>query len=142
MTSLELIKSMDIKKYLDEKKTLVEQAMAGMTPGGKGLTDRLHKSMNYSLEAGGKRIRPILAIAACESVGGDINKVMPAACALEFIHTYSLIHDDLPAMDDDDYRRASQPATVHLTRLRQYLPETASLQPLSSSLPALTSLKG
>lgn len=111
MTSLELIKSMDIKKYLEEKKALVEQAMAGMTPGGKGLTDRLHQAMNYSLEAGGKRIRPILAIAACEAVGGDINKVMPAACALEFIHTYSLIHDDLPAMDDDYYRRGK--ATCH-----------------------------
>ncbi|MBE9536581.1 MAG: polyprenyl synthetase family protein [Proteobacteria bacterium] len=96
---------MDIVKYLKEKKALVEAAMAGMAPGGKGLTDRLHQAMNYSLEAGGKRIRPILTIAACEALGGDINKVMPAACALEFIHTYSLIHDDLPAMDDDDYRR-------------------------------------
>lgn len=96
---------MDIKKYLEEKKRLVEESMSTMTPGGKTLTDRLHKAMNHSLEAGGKRIRPILAIAACEAVGGDVNKVMPASCALEFIHTYSLIHDDLPAMDNDDYRR-------------------------------------
>ena len=79
--------------------------MIGLLPGVKDLTDNLHKAMKYSLEAGGKRIRPVLAIAACEAVGGDVNKVIPAACALEFIHTYSLIHDDLPAMDDDDYRR-------------------------------------
>jgi geranylgeranyl diphosphate synthase type II len=61
--------------------------------------------MRYSIFAGGKRIRPILMIAACESVGGDPERVMSAACAMEMIHTYSLIHDDLPAMDDDDFRR-------------------------------------
>ena len=86
--------------------------MSGLTTGGKKLTDNLHRAMNYSLEAGGKRIRPILAIAACEAIGGDIKKVMPAACALEFIHTYSLIHDDLPAMDNDDFRRGK--ATCHI----------------------------
>ncbi|HAD04421.1 MAG TPA: polyprenyl synthetase [Desulfuromonas sp.] len=61
--------------------------------------------MRYSVFAGGKRIRPILMIAACEAVGGEAAQVIPAACAMEMIHTYSLIHDDLPAMDDDDYRR-------------------------------------
>lgn len=86
--------------------------MSGLITGGKTLTDNLHRAMNYSLEAGGKRIRPILAIAACEAIGGDIKKVMPAACALEFIHTYSLIHDDLPAMDNDDFRRGK--ATCHI----------------------------
>jgi len=65
----------------------------------------LTESMKYSLEAGGKRIRPVLALAAAEAVGGDKEAILPAACALELIHTYSLIHDDLPAMDDDDYRR-------------------------------------
>jgi geranylgeranyl diphosphate synthase type II len=61
--------------------------------------------MRYSVFAGGKRIRPVLMIAACEAVGGDAERVLPAACAMEMIHTYSLIHDDLPAMDDDDFRR-------------------------------------
>lgn len=61
--------------------------------------------MRYSIFAGGKRVRPVLMLAACEAVGGQIDKAMPAACAMEMIHTYSLIHDDLPAMDDDDFRR-------------------------------------
>jgi geranylgeranyl diphosphate synthase type II len=67
--------------------------------------DTMGKSMQYSLVGGGKRIRPVLALAAAECVGGSISDVLPAAAALEFIHTYSLIHDDLPAMDNDDYRR-------------------------------------
>lgn len=67
--------------------------------------DNLYRSMHYSLMAGGKRIRPILALAAAESVGGELAQVMPLACALEMIHTFSLIHDDLPAMDNDDLRR-------------------------------------
>jgi len=66
---------------------------------------RLVEAMKYSLEAGGKRVRPALCIAACEAVGGDLHQALPAACALEMVHTYSLIHDDLPAMDDDDLRR-------------------------------------
>ncbi len=65
----------------------------------------LFESMAYSVYAGGKRIRPLLMLAACEAVGGNIESALPFACALEFIHTYSLIHDDLPAMDDDDLRR-------------------------------------
>ena len=67
----------------------------------------LHKSMRYSVFAGGKRVRPILLLAACEAAGGDIVRAMPAACAMEMIHTHSLIHDDLPAMDDDDFRRGN-----------------------------------
>jgi geranylgeranyl diphosphate synthase type II len=66
---------------------------------------KLHKAIRYSLFAGGKRMRPILCLAAAEACGGDIQNAMPLACALECIHTYSLIHDDLPAMDNDDYRR-------------------------------------
>ncbi|MDT8317808.1 MAG: polyprenyl synthetase family protein [bacterium] len=96
---------MDIKKYLTEKKLLIEKEMSLLMPGGKRLTGNLHDAMSYSLEAGGKRIRPILVLAACEAVGGEPASAMPAACAIEFIHTYSLIHDDLPAMDNDDYRR-------------------------------------
>jgi geranylgeranyl diphosphate synthase type II len=65
----------------------------------------IYKAMNYSLSAGGKRMRPILALAVCELLGGDEKEVLPYACAIELIHTYSLIHDDLPAMDDDDFRR-------------------------------------
>jgi geranylgeranyl diphosphate synthase type II len=95
----------DITAYLKNKKLLIEQEMPRLMPGGKGVTGQLHEAMTYSLEAGGKRIRPILTLAACEAVGGNTKRVMPAACAMEFIHTYSLIHDDLPAMDNDDLRR-------------------------------------
>lgn len=71
-------------------------------PWEKGL---LEESMRYSLIGGGKRIRPVLALAAAKAMGGEVKNILPAACALELIHTYSLIHDDLPAMDNDDYRR-------------------------------------
>lgn len=67
--------------------------------------EKLRESMSYSLLAGGKRMRPVLVLLACEACGGEIEAALPAACAIEMIHTYSLIHDDLPAMDDDDYRR-------------------------------------
>ncbi len=67
--------------------------------------ERLYEAMNYSVFAGGKRLRPVLLLSACEAVGGDVKKALPFACALEMIHTYSLIHDDLPAMDNDDMRR-------------------------------------
>jgi geranylgeranyl diphosphate synthase type II len=74
-------------------------------PGQDVLPCSLHQAMRYSIFAGGKRLRPILMIAACESLGGHASQVLHAACAMEMIHTYSLIHDDLPAMDDDDFRR-------------------------------------
>ncbi|MGN1319357.1 MAG: polyprenyl synthetase family protein [Lachnospirales bacterium] len=67
--------------------------------------ERLYEAMGYSVFAGGKRLRPVLMLAACEAVGGNIKEALPFACAIEMIHTYSLIHDDLPAMDNDDYRR-------------------------------------
>ncbi|WP_010252615.1 polyprenyl synthetase family protein [Acetivibrio cellulolyticus] len=69
------------------------------------LEKSVYSAMRYSLLAGGKRLRPVLALAVCELLGGDINEVMPFACAIEMVHTYSLIHDDLPAMDNDDFRR-------------------------------------
>lgn len=69
------------------------------------LEKSVYSAMRYSLLAGGKRLRPVLAMAVCELLGGEINEVLPFACAIEMIHTYSLIHDDLPAMDNDDYRR-------------------------------------
>ena len=77
-----------------------------------GHTGRIRQAMEYSLMAGGKRLRPILCVAACESVGGQLSRAVNAACALEMIHTYSLIHDDLPAMDDDGLRRGKP--TCHM----------------------------
>lgn len=97
--------AMDVKKYLSEQGAVVEKALARyMLPDGGALADHL-KAMRYSLFAGGKRIRPILALAAAEALRAATEPLLPVACALECIHTYSLIHDDLPAMDNDDLRR-------------------------------------
>jgi geranylgeranyl diphosphate synthase, type II len=96
---------MDLKTYLGEKRAMVDEALGRYLPEPRGHATELIKAMNYSLFAGGKRLRPILCIAGAEAVGADGNKVLPVACALELIHTYSLIHDDLPAMDNDDLRR-------------------------------------
>jgi geranylgeranyl diphosphate synthase type II len=96
---------MDLKNYLKECLVRVDRALDSYLPAEDTLPVTLHKAMRYSVFAGGKRIRPVLMIAACEAVGGDAERVLPAACAMEMIHTYSLIHDDLPAMDDDDFRR-------------------------------------
>ena len=98
---------MDLKKYLKDRCKLVDEALGRFLPPEDELPVSLHKSMRYSVFAGGKRVRPILLLAACEAAGGDIARAMPAACAMEMIHTYSLIHDDLPAMDDDDFRRGN-----------------------------------
>lgn len=95
---------MDLKSYLEECRRLVDAAMSTFLETAD-VSPNLQKAMLYSLEAGGKRIRPALAFAACEAVGGKSDEALPAACALEMIHTYSLIHDDLPAMDNDDLRR-------------------------------------
>jgi geranylgeranyl diphosphate synthase type II len=90
-------------------KTQVEAALTKYLSAEGGLggecPQRLREAMSYSLLAGGKRLRPVLVLMACEACGGDSEAALPAACAIEMIHTYSLIHDDLPAMDDDDYRR-------------------------------------
>ncbi len=94
-----------LKPYLQERIQLVETALDRFLPRVDTLPASLHDAMRYSVFAGGKRIRPILMMAACEAVGGRPQQVLPAACAIEMIHSYSLIHDDLPAMDDDDYRR-------------------------------------
>ncbi len=96
---------MDLKAYLTDKRAIVDKALEEYFPVPDGPAGELVKAMNYSVFAGGKRLRPILCIAGAEAVGGDGAKVLPAACALELIHTYSLIHDDLPAMDNDDLRR-------------------------------------
>ena len=94
-----------LKPYLQERIQLVEAALDRFLPKSDTLPSSLHDSMRYSVFAGGKRIRPILMMAACEAVGGNPQQVLPAACAIEMIHSSSLIHDDLPAMDDDDFRR-------------------------------------
>jgi len=94
-----------LKPYLQERISLVESALDRYLPQVDTLPSTLHDAMRYSVFAGGKRIRPVLMIAACEALGGTAQQVLPAACAIEMIHSYSLIHDDLPAMDDDDFRR-------------------------------------
>jgi len=96
---------MDLGRYLAERIDLVDEALEHWLPKADLMPARLHQAMRYSVFAGGKRLRPVLMIAACEAVGGDARQVLHAACAMEMIHTYSLIHDDLPAMDDDDFRR-------------------------------------
>ncbi len=97
--------SSDLQIYLGRQLALVEEALDRFLPIATIRPDRLHESMRYSVLGGGKRIRPILMLAACEAVGGDVRHALPAACAVEMIHAYSLIHDDLPAMDNDDLRR-------------------------------------
>jgi geranylgeranyl diphosphate synthase type II len=94
-----------LKEYLERRKAFVDEALAGFVPGEEIHPPVIFEAARYSLLAGGKRLRPILCLAAAEAVGGECSAVLPVACALEFIHTYSLIHDDLPAMDNDDYRR-------------------------------------
>jgi geranylgeranyl diphosphate synthase type II len=96
---------MNLDDYIAERVTRIDAELDRTLPNSERLPASLHQAMRYSIFAGGKRIRPLLVIAACEAVGGEVTNVLPAACALEMIHTYSLIHDDLPAMDDDDYRR-------------------------------------
>jgi geranylgeranyl diphosphate synthase type II len=112
---------LDLKAYLAERRELVNRALAACLPAVRGPAFRVVRAMHYSLFAGGKRLRPILCLAAAEAVGGGQEAALPLACALEMIHTYSLIHDDLPAMDDDDLRRG-QP-TCH----RQFDEATAIL---------------
>jgi len=96
---------MDLKSYLKKMQQLVDEALEKYLPPNNELPSSIHEAMRYSMFAGGKRVRPVLMLAACEAVDGDISKALPAACAMEMIHTYSLIHDDLPAMDNDDFRR-------------------------------------
>jgi len=97
--------AVDISRYLEQKREEVDRFLETIIPTVETAPTTLHESMRYSLFAGGKRIRPILAIAAAEAVGAPSRAILPVASSLELIHTYSLIHDDLPAMDNDDYRR-------------------------------------
>ncbi|TET39910.1 MAG: polyprenyl synthetase family protein [Dehalococcoidia bacterium] len=96
---------MDLKKYLDQKREIIDEALNQYLPLETEYPQTIHEAMRYSVFAGGKRLRPILVIAAAEVVGGRAEEVLPTACGIELIHTFSLIHDDLPAIDNDDYRR-------------------------------------
>ena len=102
----------DLKQYLERHRLIVEEALEAALPEKEGPEARVVEAMRYSLFAGGKRFRPILCLAAAEAVGEEVEAAMPAACALEMIHTYSLIHDDLPAMDNDDLRRGKPTSHV------------------------------
>lgn len=101
---------MDLGRYLDRQRRRIDRELGRCV--GQTAREPLRAAMRYGLLMGGKRLRPILTLAACESAGGDPARALPFACAVEMVHAYSLIHDDLPAMDDDDLRRG-QP-TVHI----------------------------
>lgn len=95
----------NLDQYLDRVGARINAALDRLVPPANVAPRTIHQAMRYSLFAGGKRIRPVLTLAACEAVGGQPSAALPLACAVECIHTYSLIHDDLPCMDDDDLRR-------------------------------------
>ncbi len=97
----------DLAAYLRERRLWVDDALEAFLPPASQSPPRLHESMRYSVFCGGKRLRPILALAGAEAVGGEPHHVLPLACAVECIHTFSLIHDDLPAIDDDGMRRGN-----------------------------------
>ena len=96
---------MALQQYFSSRLKLIDKALDRFLPRATAKPATIHKAMRYSLFAGGKRIRPVLTLAAAEACGGGASAAMPTACAVECIHTYSLIHDDLPCMDDDDLRR-------------------------------------
>ncbi len=96
---------MDFKQELKDRVKTVDEYMETFLPKEDEYPEIIYKAMRYSVFAGGKRLRPIMVMEACKAFGGEWEKTMPFACALEMIHTYSLIHDDLPALDNDDYRR-------------------------------------
>src|SRR5207237_827811 len=101
----------NLKTYLKSRQKMIDQALDRYLPKENVRPATIHKAMRYSLFAGGKRLRPILTLAAAEACGGKIDNALPLACAMECIHTYSLVHDDLPSMDNDDFRRGR--ATCH-----------------------------
>jgi geranylgeranyl diphosphate synthase, type II len=96
---------MDLRTYLSARQKAIDRALDQFLPKENTRPATIHKAMRYSLFAGGKRLRPILTLAAAEACGGKMEEALPLACAMECIHTYSLVHDDLPSMDNDDFRR-------------------------------------
>jgi geranylgeranyl pyrophosphate synthase len=105
--------SFDLNQYIDDRRARVDASLDAILPEPSGSDPgRLREAMRYAVLNGGKRMRPILTIAACEAAGGSVERALPAACAIEMVHAYSLVHDDLPAMDDDHERRGKP--TVHV----------------------------
>src|SRR5438874_9055340 len=100
-----LFSHVNLKSYLVTRQKLIDRALDRYLPKANRKPTTLHRAMRYSLFAGGKRLRPILCLAAAEACRGDVKNALPLACAIECIHTYSLVHDDLPSMDNDDFRR-------------------------------------
>lgn len=98
-------RAFNLEAFIASRTAAVNKALDGFLPRGSARPATIHRAMRYSLFAGGKRMRPALCLAAAAACGGDEAEAMPLACAVECIHTYSLVHDDLPAMDNDDYRR-------------------------------------
>jgi geranylgeranyl diphosphate synthase type II len=111
LAEFSLCGDMDLKAFLAARQKEVDRALDRFLPKESAKPATIHKAMRYSLFAGGKRLRPILTLAAAEACGGETKAALPLACAMECIHTYSLIHDDLPSMDNDDFRRGR--ATCH-----------------------------
>ncbi len=110
-TPLSRFVPVDLPKYLRARGKEVDRALDRFLPKASAKPPTIHQAMRYSVFAGGKRLRPILCLAAAEACGGPATRALPLACAMECIHTYSLIHDDLPSMDNDDFRRGR--ATCH-----------------------------
>ena len=102
---------MNLYKYLEEKRKIIDKALDNYLPETDEYPAVIHKAIRYSVFSGGKRIRPILTIAACQAVGGKDKDSLKPACAVELVHTFSLIHDDLPAVDNSDRRRGKK--TLH-----------------------------
>ena len=142
--------SFDLSAYLEAKRRSIDAALARYLPPSDLRPQKLHEAIRYSVLAPGKRLRPTLTIASAEAVGGQERDVLPAACALECIHVFSLIHDDLPCMDNDDYRRGR--LTCHkvygeamallagdalLTLAFQLIAENATMVPAERILPTL-----
>ncbi len=96
---------MNLPAFFEEDRAAVDAALDRLMPGESAQPPSIHRAMRYSVQAGGKRVRPILCLESARIFSSDLTPVLPIACALEFIHTYSLIHDDLPALDNDDLRR-------------------------------------
>ena len=97
----------DLKAYLKSQQSLIDDSLNAFLPRTTERPRTIHQAMRYSVFAGGKRLRPILTLAAAEACGGEAENALRPACAVEIMHTYSLVHDDLPSMDDDDLRRGS-----------------------------------
>ena len=99
---------MNLTLYLKSRQQMIDRALDRFLPKENAAPPTIHKAMRYSLFAGGKRLRPILCLAAAEGCKGRVREALPLACAMECIHTYSLVHDDLPSMDNDDFRRGRE----------------------------------